>query len=39
MNGATLVNPPSMAPTMGAMTPNMAPALSNIDIFDQSTFQ
>ena len=35
MNGATLVNPPVVAPVMGAMTPNMAPALSNIDIFNQ----
>ena len=35
MNGATLVNPPVVAPAMGAMTPNMAPALSNIDIFNQ----
>ena len=35
MNGATSVNPPVVAPAMGAMTPNMAPALSNIDIFDQ----
>ena len=35
MNGALSVNPPVMAPAMGAMTPNMAPALSNIDIFNQ----
>tara|TARA_R100001224_G_scaffold28364_1_gene15467 strand:- start:438 stop:2405 length:1968 start_codon:yes stop_codon:yes gene_type:complete len=35
MNGALSVNPPVMAPAMGAMTPNMAPPLSNIDIFDQ----
>ena len=35
MNGALSVNPPVMAPVMGAMTPNMAPALSNIDIFNQ----
>jgi hypothetical protein len=34
MNGATLVNPPVVAPAMGAMTPNMAPA-ANIDIFNQ----
>ena len=35
MNGAMSLNPPSIAPEMGAMTPNMAPALSNIDIFNQ----
>ena len=35
MNGALSVDPPVMAPSMGAMTPNMAPALSNIDIFNQ----
>ena len=35
MNGATLVDPPVVAPVMGAMTPNMAPALANIDIFNQ----
>jgi len=35
MNGALSVNPPVMAPAMGAMTPNMAPSLSNIDIFNQ----
>ena len=35
MNGATSLNPPVMAPAMGAMAPNMAPALSNIDIFNQ----
>ena len=35
MNGATLVDPPVVAPAMGAMTPNMAPALANIDIFNQ----
>jgi len=34
MNGATSLNPPSMAPVMGAMASNMAPALSNIDIFN-----
>ena len=35
MNGALSVNPPVMAPAMGAMAPNMAPALANIDIFNQ----
>ena len=35
MNGATSLNPPVMAPAMGAMAPNMAPPLSNIDIFNQ----
>ena len=34
MNGALSVNPPVMAPAMGAMTPNMAPT-DNIDIFNQ----
>lgn len=34
MNGAALVDPPVVAPAMGAMTPNIAPA-SNIDIFNQ----
>ena len=34
MNGATSLNPPVMAPAMGAMAPNMAPA-ANIDIFNQ----
>ena len=34
MNGATSLNPPVMAPAMGAMAPNMAPT-DNIDIFNQ----
>ena len=33
MNGATSLNPPSMAPFVGATTPTLAPA-SNIDIFN-----
>ena len=35
MNGALSVDPPVMAPAMGAMAPNMAPSLANIDIFNQ----
>ena len=34
MNGATSLNPPSMAPSVGAPTPLMAPTMSNIDIFN-----
>lgn len=34
MNGATSLNPPSMAPSVGATAPTLAPA-SNIDIFNQ----
>jgi len=34
MNGATSLNPPSMAPSVGATTPTLAPA-SNIDIFNE----
>ncbi len=34
MNGATSLNPPSMAPSMGVTSPMLAPA-ANIDIFNQ----
>ena len=34
MNGATSLNPPSMAPSVGAPTPLMAPTMSDIDIFN-----
>ena len=34
MNGATSLNPPSMAPSVGAVTPTLAPTMSDIDIFD-----
>ena len=35
MNGATSLNPPSMAPLQGVIADPLAPALSNIDIFNQ----
>ena len=34
MNGATSLNPPSMAPSMGVASPMLAPA-ANIDIFNE----
>ena len=34
MNGATSLNPPSMAPSVGAVTPTLAPTMSDIDIFN-----
>ena len=34
MNGATSLNPPSMAPSVGAATPTLAPTMSDIDIFN-----
>ena len=35
MNGATSLNPPSMAPMVGASSPLMAPTMSDIDIFNE----
>ena len=35
MNGATSLNPPSMAPSVGAATPTLAPTMSDIDIFNE----
>ena len=35
LNGATSLNPPSMAPTVGAAAPSLAPTMSDIDIFNQ----
>ena len=34
MNGATSLNPPSMAPMVGANSPLVAPTMSDIDIFN-----
>ena len=34
MNGATSLNPPSMAPSVGAATPTLAPTMSDIDVFN-----
>lgn len=34
LNGATSLNPPSMAPSVGAAAPTLAPTMSNTDIFD-----
>ena len=34
MNGATSLNPPSMAPSVGAQAPLLAPTMSDIDIFN-----
>ena len=34
MNGANLSNPPSMAPSVGAATPTLAPTMSDIDVFN-----
>ena len=34
MNGATSLNPPSMAPMVGAAAPSLAPTMSDIDIFN-----
>ena len=34
MNGANLSNPPSMAPSVGAATPPLAPTMYDIDIFN-----
>ncbi|MAL42645.1 hypothetical protein, partial [Hyphomonas sp.] len=34
LNGATSLNPPSMAPSVGAQAPLLAPTMSNTDIFD-----
>ena len=34
LNGATSLNPPSMAPMVGAAAPTLAPTMSNTDIFD-----
>jgi len=34
MNGASLSNPPSMAPSVGVTAPTLAPTMSDIDIFN-----